>query len=134
MITLSLEQYISYAGNLFKCMFKRATIMQAKALSFKMLSEIAKAQVNNSMQELIEDSLTLQMETEMDYKNGFPHTTYWQELRIFIDKYKEQPWTLYNQMKNNVANGIYASFFRWYAAGIREDLLALETWASEVRI
>lgn len=134
MITLSLGQYITYAGNLFTCMFKRATILQNKASNFENLSAIAREQIYNSMQEHIEDCLTLQMETTMDYADGFPHQTYWAKIRLFIDKYREQPWRLYEQMKNNVGNGIYASFFRWYAQGIKNDLLTLETWASEIRI
>lgn len=134
MITLTLERYVTYAGNLFKCMWKRATILQAKVQTFNGLSEIALAQTYKSMQEFIEDSLTLEMETCMKYENGFPHATYWDEIRIYIDKYKKQPWQLYNQMKNNVGNGCYASFFRWYAQGIDSDLKTLETWAQEVRI
>lgn len=134
MITLMLDQYITYAGNLFACMYKRATIMQNKAAKFDNLSTIARDQIYKSMQEYIEDCLTLQMETTMDYVDGFPHETYWTEIRLFIDKYRKQPWRLYEQMKNNVGNGIYASFFRWYAIGIKDDLLTLETWAEEVRI
>lgn len=134
MITLNLEQYIVYAGNLFTCMFKRASILQARTSNFDNLTTIAREQIYNSMQEYIEDCLTLQMETTMDYADGFPHNTYWAEVRLFINKYREQPWRLYEQMKNNVGNGIYASFFRWYAQGIKEDLQTLETWASEVRI
>lgn len=134
MITLTLEQYVMYAGNLFKCMWKRGTILQAKVKTFKGLSDIALSQIYKSMQEFIEDSLTLEMETCMKYENGFPHDTYWSEIRLFIDKYKNQPWQLYNQMKNNIGNGCYAAFFRWYAQGIDSDLKTLETWAQEVRI
>lgn len=134
MITLTLQQYVTYAGNLFKCMWKRATILQAKIQTFKGLSDIALAQIQKSMQEHIEDTLTLEMETSMEYKNGFPHDTYWDEIRIYIEKYRSQPWQLYNQMKNNVGNGCYAAFFRWYAQGIDSDLKTLEIWAQEVRI
>ena len=134
MITLTLEQYVTYAGNLFKCIWKRTTILQAKVKTFKGLSDIALSQIYKSMQELIEDALTLEMETCMKYENGFPHETYWSEIRIFIDKYKNQPWQLYNQMKNNIGNGYYAAFFRWYAQGIDSDLKTLETWAQEVRM
>lgn len=134
MITLTLERYVTYAGNLFKCMWKRATILQAKVQTFNGLTEIALAQIYKSMQEFIEDSLTLEMETCMKYENGFPHDTYWNEIRLYIDKYKNQPWQLYNQMKNNIGNGCYAAFFRWYAQGIESDLKTLETWAEEVRI
>lgn len=134
MITLTLQQYVTYAGNLFKCMWKRATILQAKIQTFKGLSDIALAQIQKSMQEHIEDTLTLEMETSMEYKNGFPHDTYWDEIRIYIEKYRSQPWQLYNQMRNNVGNGCYAAFFRWYAQGIDSDLKTLEIWAQEVRI
>ena len=134
MITLTLQQYVTYAGNLFKCMWKRATILQAKIQTFKGLSDIALAQIQKSMQEHIEDTLTLEMETSMEYKNGFPHDTYWDEIRIYIEKYRSQPWQLYNQMKNNVGNGCYAAFFRWYAQGIEKEKKTLEIWAQEVRI
>lgn len=134
MITLTLDAYITYAGNLLRCMFKRATIIQAKANEFEGMSNIAKQQIYDMIEEHIQDTLTIEMETSMDYKEKFPHTTYWNELRLYIDKYKKQPWRLYEQMKNNVGNGIYASFFRWYAKGINDDIQALETWASEVRI
>lgn len=134
MITLTLQQYVTYAGNLFKCMWKRTTILQAKIQTFKGLSDIALAQIQKSMQEHIEDTLTLEMETSMEYKNGFPHDTYWDEIRIYIEKYRSQPWQLYNQMRNNVGNGCYAAFFRWYAQGIDSDLKTLEIWAQEVRI
>lgn len=134
MITISLEQYITYAGNLFKCMWKRATILQAKVQTFHGLSQIALEQTNKSMQEYIEETITLEMETCMKYENGFPHTTYWNEIQLYIDKYKSQPWQLYNQMRNNVGNGCYAAFFRWYAQGIVEDIKTLETWAQQVRI
>lgn len=134
MITLTLQQYVTYAGNLFKCMWKRATILQAKIQTFKGLSDIALAQIQKSMQEHIEDTLTLEMETSMEYKNGFPHDTYWDEIKIYIEKYRSQPWQLYNQMRNNVGNGCYAAFFRWYAQGIDSDLKTLEIWAQEVRI
>lgn len=134
MITISLEQYITYAGNLFKCMWKRATILQAKVQTFNGLSQIALEQTNKSMQEYIEETMTLEMETCMTYENGFPHTTYWSEIQLYIEKYKSQPWQLYNQMKNNVGNGCYAAFFRWYAQGIVEDIKTLESWAQQVRI
>lgn len=134
MITISLSDYITYAGNLLKCISKRTTILLAKAMQFEGLSMIAKSQIEQSMNELINDSITLEMETCMDYEGGFPHETYWQELRIYIDKYKTQPWQLYNQMKNNIGNGIYASFFRFYAKGVVDDIQVLEGWAQEVRI
>lgn len=134
MITISLEQYITYAGNLFKCMWKRATILQAKVQTFQGLSQIAFEQTNKSMEEFIEETITLEMETCMKYEDGFPHTTYWREIQLYIEKYRSQPWQLYNQMKNNVGNGCYASFFRWYAQGITEDIKTLETWAQQVRI
>lgn len=134
MITISLEQYVTYAGNLFKCMWKRATILQAKVQTFQGLSRIAFDQTNKSMEEFIEETITLEMETCMKYENGFPHTTYWSEIQLYIEKYKSQPWQLYNQMRNNVGNGCYAAFFRWYAQGIVEDIKTLETWAQQVRI
>lgn len=134
MITISLEQYVTYAGNLFKCMWKRATILQAKVQTFQGLSQIAFDQTNKSMEEFIEETITLEMETCMKYENGFPHTTYWSEIQLYIEKYKSQPWQLYNQMRNNVGNGCYAEFFRWYAQGIVEDIKTLETWAQQVRI
>lgn len=134
MITISLEQYVTYAGNLFKCMWKRATILQAKVQTFQGLSQIAFDQTNKSMEEFIEETITLEMETCMKYENGFPHTTYWSEIQLYIEKYKSQPWQLYNQMRNNVRNGCYAAFFRWYAQGIVEDIKTLETWAQQVRI
>lgn len=134
MITISLEQYVTYAGNLFKCMWKRATILQAKVQTFQGLSQIAFDQTNKSMEEFIEETITLEMETCMKYENGFPHTTYWSEIQLYIEKYKSQPWQLYNQMRNNVGNGCYAAFFRWYAQGIVEDIKTLEIWAQQVRI
>lgn len=134
MITISLEQYVTYAGNLLKCMWKRATILQAKVQTFEGLSQIAFDQTNKSMEEFIEETITLEMETCMKYENGFPHTTYWSEIQLYIEKYKSQPWKLYNQMRNNVGNGCYAAFFRWYAQGIVEDIKTLETWAQQVRI
>lgn len=134
MITISLEQYVTYAGNLFKCMWKRATILQAKVQTFQGLSQIAFDQTNKNMEEFIEETITLEMETCMKYENGFPHTTYWSEIQLYIEKYKSQPWQLYNQMRNNVGNGCYAAFFRWYAQGIVEDIKTLETWAQQVRI
>lgn len=134
MITISLELYVTYAGNLFKCMWKRATILQAKVQTFQGLSQIAFDQTNKSMEEFIEETITLEMETCMKYEDGFPHTTYWSEIQLYIEKYKSQPWQLYNQMRNNVGNGCYAAFFRWYAQGIVEDIKTLETWAQQVRI
>lgn len=134
MITISLEQYVTYAGNLFKCMWKRATILQAKVQTFQGLSQIAFEQTNKSMEEFIEETITLEMETCMKYEDEFPHTTYWSEIQLYIEKYKSQPWQLYNQMRNNVGNGCYAAFFRWYAQGIVEDIKTLETWAQQVRI
>lgn len=134
MITISLEQYVTYAGNLFKCMWKRATILQAKVQTFQGLSQIAFDQTNKNMEEFIEETITLEMETCIKYENGFPHTTYWSEIQLYIEKYKSQPWQLYNQMRNNVGNGCYAAFFRWYAQGIVEDIKTLETWAQQVRI
>lgn len=134
MITISLEQYVTYAGNLLKCMWKRATILQAKVQTFQGLSQIAFDQTNKSMEEFIEETITLEMETCMKYENGFPHTTYWSEIQLYIEKYKSQPWQLYNQMRNNVGNGCYAAFFRWYAQGIVEDIKTLETWAQQIRI
>lgn len=134
MITISLEQYVTYAGNLFKCMWKRATILQAKVQTFQGLSQIAFEQTNKSMEEFIEETITLEMKTCMKYEDGFPHTTYWSEIQLYIEKYKSQPWQLYNQMRNNVGNGCYAAFFRWYAQGIVEDIKTLETWAQQVRI
>lgn len=134
MITISLEQYVTYAGNLLKCMWKRATILQAKVQTFQGLSQIAFDQTNKSMEEFIEETITLEVETCMKYENGFPHTTYWSEIQLYIEKYKSQPWQLYNQMRNNVGNGCYAAFFRWYAQGIVEDIKTLETWAQQVRI
>lgn len=134
MITISLEQYVTYAGNLFKCMWKRATILQAKVQTFQGLSQIAFDQTNKSMEDFIEETITLEMETCMKYENGFPQTTYWSEIQLYIEKYKSQPWQLYNQMRNNVGNGCYAAFFRWYAQGIVEDIKTLETWAQQVRI
>lgn len=134
MITISLGQYVTYAGNLFKCMWKRATILQAKVQTFQGLSQIAFEQTNKNMEEFIEETITLEMETCMKYENGFPHTTYWSEIQLYIEKYKSQPWQLYNQMRNNVGNGCYAAFFRWYAQGIVEDIKTLETWAQQVRI
>lgn len=133
--TISLDRYIIYAGNLLRCIFKRTTILQKKASEFKNCSMIAKEQIQASMEEVINDTLTLEMKTCLDYtKVGFPHKTYWPELRIYIDKYKQQPWNLYNQMKNNIGNGIYASFFRYYVVGLVNDITTLEIWASEVRI
>lgn len=73
MITITLPQYITYAGNLFKCMWKRATILQAKMKTFQGLTEIAMNQAYNNMQEFIEDCLTLEMETCMKYEGEFPH-------------------------------------------------------------
>lgn len=134
MITISLEQYVTYAGNLFKCMWKRATILQAKVQTFQGLSQIAFEQTNKSMEEFIEETITLEMETCIKYEDRFPHTTYWSEIKLYIEKYKSQPWQLYNQMRNNVGNGCYAAFFRWYAQGIVEDIKTLETWAQQVRI
>lgn len=134
MITISLEQYITYSGNLFKCMWKRATILQAKVQTFKGLSIIALDQINKSMQDYIEETLTLEMETCMEYENGFPHDTYWEELKIYIDKYKTQPWKLYADMKNRRINGLGSSFLYYYAKGLVDDITLLEGWASEVRI
>lgn len=133
--TIPLDRYINNAGNLFRCIFKRTCILQHKASTFNGCTEIAKKQINESMEEVIKDTLTLEMETCMDYKEiGFPHDTYWNELRLYIDKYKVQPWTLYNQMKNNIGNGLYASFFRYYAIGLTDDIKTLENWAEMVRL
>ena len=115
-------------------MWKRATILQAKVQTFHGLSQIAFEQTNKNMQEFIEETITLEMETCMKYEDGFPHTTYWSEIQLYIEKYKSQPWRLYDQMRNNVGNGCYAAFFRWYAQGIVEDIKTLETWAQQVRI
>lgn len=133
-ITLSLDQYINYAGNLLRCIFKRTVILQKKAEEMKSYSEIAKDKIIKSMEEVIEDTQTLEMETCLNYEGDFPHGTYWAELRIYCDKYKQQPWDLYNVMKNNIGNGLYASFLRYYALGLVDDIRTLETWAEEVRI
>ena len=86
------------------------------------------------MQEVLEDSQTLELETEMHYEEGFPYTTYWEELKIYIDKYKTQPWNLYADMKNRRINGLYSSFLYYYAKGLVDDITLLEGWSSEVRI
>lgn len=131
---INLEQYRTYAGNLLKCISERTIILQAKADKFENLSAIMEQKIHQSMQEVIEDSVTLEMETLLEYTNGFPHETYWSELRIYIDKYKNQPWQLYNEVRERMGNGLYAGFLLYYAKGVQEDMRTLETWASEVRI
>lgn len=131
---ITLNQYITYAGNLFKCIFKRTAILQKKVEGFSGISVIAKQQIIDSMQEVLEDTQTLELETEMQYENGFPHATYWQELRIYIDKYKTHPWALYNDMRNRGVYGLNTSFLLYYAKGLVEDIQVLEGWAEEVRI
>ena len=131
---ITLSQYITYAGNLFRCIFKRTAILQKKVESFSGISTIAKQQIIDNMQEVLEDTQTLELETEMHYENGFPHETYWQELRIYIDKYKTQPWALYNDMRNRGVYGLNTSFLLYYAKGLAEDIQVLEGWAEEVRI
>lgn len=131
---ITLNQYITYAGNLFRCIFKRTAILQKKVEGFSGISVIAKQQIIDSMQEVLEDTQTLELETEMQYENGFPHATYWQELRIYIDKYKSHPWALYNDMRNRGVCGLNASFLLYYAKGLVEDIQVLEGWAEEVRI
>ena len=86
------------------------------------------------MQKALEDAQTLELETEMHYEDGFPHATYWVELQVYINKYKAQPWDLYNNMKNRGTSGLYSSFLLYYARGMEEDIKVLEGWASEVRI
>lgn len=86
------------------------------------------------MQEVLEDTQTLELKTEMQYEDGFPHSTYWQELRIYIDKYKTHPWALYNDMRNRGVYGLNVSFLLYYAKGLVEDIQVLEGWAEEVRI
>lgn len=132
-ITINLDTYIRNSGNLFKCIFKRTTIMQARIKSFD-VSTIIQDKVTSSMEELINDTLTLQMETEMKYEGGFPHSTYWSEIKLYLEKYKEQPWELYRQTRNQIGNGSLAAYLQWYAIGVTDDLRTLETWASEVRI
>ena len=131
---ITLSQYITYAGNLFKCIFKRTAILQKKVEGFSGISNIAKQQIIDSMEEVLEDSQSLELETEMHYEEGFPHATYWEELKIYIDKYKTQPWNLYAEMKNRNINGLYSSFLYYYAKGLVDDIILLEGWASEVRI
>ena len=131
---ITLNQYITYAGNLFRCIFKRTAILQKKVEGFSGISVIAKQQIIDNMQEVLEDTQTLELETEMQYENGFPHATYWQELRIYIDKYKSRPWALYNNMRNRGVYGLNASFLLYYAKGLVEDIQVLEGWAEEVRI
>lgn len=131
---ITLNQYITYAGNLFRCIFKRTAILQKKVEGFSGISVIAKQQIIDSMQEVLEDTQTLELETEMQYENGFPHTTYWQELRIYIDKYKSHPWALYNDMRNQGVYGLNTSYLLYYAKGLVEDIQVLEGWAEEVRI
>ena len=131
---ISLDQYITYAGNLFRCIFKRTAILQKKVESFRDISAITKQIITDSMQEALEDTQTLELETEMHYEEGFPHTTYWEELKIYIDKYKTQPWNLYADMKNRRINGLYSSFLYYYAKGLVDDIILLEGWTSEVRI
>lgn len=131
---ITLNQYITYAGNLFKCIFKRTAILQKKVEGFSGISTIAKQQIIDSMQEVLEDSQTLELETEMLYLSGFPHSTYWQELRIYIEKYKTQPWALYNDMRNRGVHGLNTSFLLYYAKGLVEDIQVLEGWAEQVRI
>ena len=131
---ITLNQYITYAGNLFKCIFKRTVILQKKAEGFVNMSAIARQRIIDSMEEVIEDSQTLELETEMHYEAGFPHSSYWNELKEYIDKYKAQPWELYNDIKNRSTSGIYSSFIYYYARGLVEDIRVLEGWAGEVRI
>lgn len=131
---ITLNQYITYAGNLFRCIFKRTAILQKKVEGFSDISTIAKQQIINSMQEVLEDSQTLELETEMHYEDGFPHSTYWQELRIYIEKYKTQPWALYKDMRNRGVYRLNTSFLLYYAKGIVEDIQVLEGWAEQVRI
>ena len=131
---ITLSQYITYAGNLFRCIFKRTAILQKKVEGFNEISVIAKQQIIDSMQEVLEDTQTLELETELHYEDGFPHSTYWQELRIYIDKYKAHPWALYNDMRNRGVCGLNTSFLLYYAKGLVEDIQVLEGWAEEVRI
>lgn len=131
---ITLNQYITYAGNLFRCIFKRTAILQKKVEGFSGISIIAKQQIIDSMQEVLEDTQTLELETEMQYENGFPHATYWQELRIYIDKYKTRPWALYYDMRNRGVYGLNTSFLLYCAKGLVEDIQVLEGWAEEVRI
>lgn len=131
---ITLSQYITYAGNLFKCIFKRTAILQKKVEGFSGISTIAKQHIIDSKQEVLEDSQTLELETEMHYEDGFPNSTYWQELRIYIEKYKTQPWALYNDMRNREVYGLNTSFLLYYAKGLVEDIQVLEGWAEQVRI
>ncbi len=130
---IELNQYITYAGNLFRCIFKRTAILQKNVEGFTDMSAIARQRIIDSMQEALEDAQTLELETEMHYEEGFPHTTYWEELKIYIDKYKTQPWELYNDMRNRGTSSLYTSFLLYYARGMEEDIKVLEGWASEVR-
>ena len=130
---IELNQYITYAGNLFRCIFKRTAILQKQVEKFTNMSAIARQRITDSMQEVLEDTQTLELETEMHYEEGFPHTTYWEELKIYIDRYKTQPWELYNDMRNRGTSSLYTSFLLYYARGMEEDIKVLEGWASEVR-
>lgn len=130
---MSLSDFITYAGNSFLCTYKRTIILQNEAKNFT-ISEIARNRIISSMEEVIKDSVMMEMETRMEYKDGFPHSTYWDELRLYINKYKSQPWELYNTMKNSIGNGTYAAFLRYYAKGLYDDVFYLEARAQEVRI
>lgn len=132
-ITISLDTYILYSGNLLKCIFKRTAILQAKVKSFDM-PEIIKDRIVQSMEEVLNDTITLDMETKLEYPSGFPHTTYWGEIQTYIDKYRNQPWQIYKECRERLGNGIYASFLLYYARGFQEDLQCLEGWAQQVRI
>jgi hypothetical protein len=131
--TITLKDYILYSGNLFKCIFKRTTILQAKVQSFD-IGDIIKDRIIKMMEELINDTLTLEMETKLEYPSGFPHSTYWGEVRMYIDKYRTHPWQMYKECRERLGNGIYAAFVLYYARGLQEDLQCLEGWAQQVRI
>ena len=106
---ITLERYITYAGNLLKCIFKRTTILQKKVEGFSGISNIAKQQIIDSMEEVLEDSQTLELETEMHYEEGFPHTTYWEELKI--SKSSE---ISFCSFKMNLGSGFFLFFLYFY--------------------
>lgn len=98
------------------------------------MSEIIKDRIYQSMEEVINDSLTLEMETKMEYADGFPHATYWDEIGTYINKYKTQPWEIYKECRERLGNGVFAAFLLYYARGLMEDIKTLEGWANQVRI
>lgn len=133
MFTITLDEFCNNAGNLFRCMWKSAAIMQAKLETTEGITEITKQKIFEYLQDVIKDCIHFEIATKVKYENGFPHDRYWNILVEFLEKYKANRYYI-KDVLNQAGSNTYSSIFYWYQIGFNDDLRTLQTWAEQVRI